>query len=435
MNITKENIYQDTIKYLFSLTAKGIKLRLKRIEKMLDLIGHPEHQFKSIVIAGTNGKGSTSSILASLLESAGYKVGLLTSPHLLEYRERIRINGKVIPKENLIKLVNKLKPYSERTGCTFFEITTAIAYQYFADEKVDWAVLEVGMGGRLDATNTATPEISIITNIDFDHIKSLGKTIKKIAKEKAGIIKPNGCLITNTQKEDALNIFRKICLRKKARLFCVKDQLTIENIKVHSNGTYFDIEGIYQYRNLYLNLRGEYQTTNVLTALTGFSKLKLDKVNINNREEIIRRGLKNIKWYGRLQFIQEKNPTIIVDVSHNVAGMKTFRETIRDIIGDRKLIAVFGILRDKDRFMMSKLLSEVADYIIVTTPKCKRATPIEDIMNAVAEHTKNYTVLFNVNDALNFAIQKANNDDVICVIGSLYNVGKALKGLGYTIME
>ena len=286
----EENTYQKTIKYLYNLHAKGIKLRLRRIEKMLDLIGHPEEQFKSIIVAGTNGKGSTSAILSSLLEAAGYKVGLLTSPHLLDYRERIRINKKVISKEDLVKLVRKLKPYSEKTGCTFFEITTAIAYQYFAIQKIDYAVLEVGMGGRLDATNTATPEISIITNIDFDHTKSLGKTIKKIAKEKAGIIKPNGCLITSAEKEEALNIFRKICIRKKAKMFQVQEHIKAKNIRIDEKGTYFNVTGIYRYKNLHLSLRGKYQIDNALTALMTLSKLNLES-SISN-EKIIREGLK-----------------------------------------------------------------------------------------------------------------------------------------------
>jgi len=426
--------YSEAIDYIYDLTKYGIKLGLENINYLLYLLGEPHKKLKIIHVAGTNGKGSTCSSISSILQSDGYKVGLYTSPHLVDFTERIKINHKPINRKKVSELLERIKPYIEKVANTpsyghptFFEVITSMAFLYFFEEQVDYLVLEVGLGGRLDATNVCEPLISVITHIDYDHMDKLGNSLEEIAREKGGIIKPEGIVISSNQYEEAYNEIRKIADEKKSLIYSIGREISYKIVKSDIKGVIFNLKGIYrEYKNLHTPLLGRHQADNAATAITAIEALKIRGVNIT--EKAIRVGLEKVKWTGRLEIIQN-NPTLVLDGAHNPNGVKVVRDALKEIFSYHRLILVLAIFADKDYKKMIQIIVPNADLIITTKTESSRATSPRIIAKEAAQYIDKNKIIVteNIPQAINCALSNSKEDDLICITGSLYTVGEAKK--------
>ncbi len=382
---------QSTLDYLYNLERFGIKLGLEAIMELLGLLDNPQSKFKAVHIAGTNGKGSVSAYLAAILQEAGYKVGWYTSPYLIKFNERIRVDGKAIEDGELVRLTKVIKSVAEKNNLqpTFFEFTTALAFLYFVEQKVDFAVVEAGMGGRLDATNVLKPEAAVITNISFDHQKHLGDTLEKIAGEKAGIIKENGVVVVGEKKEELLKLFKEKCKEKKSTLILAgKEQIETP-------------------------LLGRHQQENANTAITVARVLKIE-------EKTIKRGIAKTKWPGRLEFITKN---ILVDCAHNVAGMETLREYVMGL--ENKKVLVLAIAEDKEISKMVQLIAPLFNEVIITQGNYKPAETGR-IAIEVKKYVQRVREIPKVEEAVEMALKLVNSGELILITGSIYMVGDAL---------
>ena len=448
-----KNPYNYAFKYLYSLEKYGIRLGFERIKTLLKYLGNPQDKLNIIHVAGTNGKGSTAAITASILIKAGYKVGLYTSPHLVRFNERIRIDGKEIPDKNIAELVERIRDSEQ--NYTFFEFTTAMAFLYFAEEKVDFAVMEVGLGGRLDATNVGRPLVSIITNIAKDHEAVLGNSIKDIAFEKGGIIKRDGILISAETKPAALGILRNECRKKGAVLYRLNKDFFIENplvpiLKWEANQSStlkkkgemgFTFRGRrWFYQDVTLNLLGRHQYLNAACALAALEILEEKGFCIS--ESAVRKGLHGVSWNGRLECISKK-PLIILDCAHNPAGAAVLRDALLDLRmknknNKSKIILVLGVMADKDIKGILSILVPIADMVILTCPQLERAASLDLLYKHVPAYSKlekagrykdRVRLIEGVKDACLYAMAEAAADDMICITGSVFTVGEAKKAL------
>lgn len=407
--------------------AAALKKDLHNTIEMCARLNNPQHQFKTIHVAGTNGKGSTSHMLAAILQKAGYKTGLYTSPHLKDFRERIRINGKMAPKSFVKQFVNEQKKNIEEIEPSFFEVTVAMAFDYFAKEKVDIAVIEVGLGGRLDSTNIITPELSVITNISLDHTNLLGDTLAEIAFEKAGIIKTNLPVVIGEKQPETMDVFNRKAEKEKASIIFAEDQLSITNQTIKGSSLVLNIvknkEVIFS--NLALDLTGTYQQKNILTVIQ--SVLKLRELGFNISEEAIYQALKNVKkltgLQGRWQTLS-KNPLIICDTGHNKAGIT---EIIKNISNTKykNLHIVIGMVKDKDIDGALALLPKNATYYFCQ-PNLERALPVSELAQKAAQHHLAGKVFTSVADAFKNAKEKSNPEDLIFIGGSTFVVAEIL---------
>ena len=376
---------QETLDYLYGLTRFGMKLGLEVITKLLNELDNPQFKFKSIHLAGTNGKGSVAAYLNSILQEAGYKVGMYTSPHLVKFNERIKINNQEISDEELVKLTELIK--SKQSAATFFEFTTALAFLYFAEKKVDFVIAETGMGGRLDATNVLKPEISVITNISFDHQKHLGDSLEEIAYEKACIIKEISKVVLG--EDNFKEVFEKKCEENNSKLFVAEEQ----EIKTP--------------------LLGEHQQENANTAVKVAKLLRIPN-------ETIKLGIENTLWPGRLQYISKN---ILIDCAHNVAGIKKLREFVLKL-ANRKVL-VLGMAEDKEIAEMVRLIAPLFEKVIITQGNYKPAAT-----NVIAEEVRKYVndikEIINVKEAMEEANDSIKENELILVCGSIYLVGDVL---------
>lgn len=421
--------YQETIEYLFNSTpvfekvgAKAYKPGLQTTETLDKHFGHPHRQFKSIHVAGTNGKGSCSHTLAAILQSEGYKVGLFTSPHLVDFRERIRVNGECISEQYIIDFVEKERSFFEPLHPSFFELTTALAFKYFAEQKVDIAIIEVGLGGRLDCTNIITPILSIITNISKDHTQFLGNTLAEIAGEKAGIIKPGVPVIIGEDLPETRPVFQQKALKENSPIIFAQDENQQEVQKAeHINGkmeyttrTWGKLTG---------ELCGDYQAKNMNTILNAVKYLTL----VKNKGTSIKYGISHVTeltgLMGRWQKIQDK-PLVICDTGHNVGGWQYLAPQIK-AQACRQLRIVFGMVDDKDVTTVMKMLPKVAIYYW-TQATTKRAIKVEKIAELGTSLGLNGNVYPSVNKAFKAAQADAAEDDFIFVGGSSYIVADFL---------
>ncbi len=416
--------YNEILHYLLDLELFGVKLGLTNINRILTLLGDPHKAYPTIHIAGTNGKGSTSAIITSILANCGYRVGLYTSPHLVDFRERIRINDKLISKKHITDFFTVNKERFEPINPTFFEVVTALAFDYFRQEKVDIAVIETGLGGRLDATNVVTPVVSVITNIDFEHTKQLGTQISQIAMEKAGIIKNGVPVVTAVKNIDAGRVLRQTCVARKTKLISIFDETQYVIKEINESKTELDVLTRSQkYYNLRLALPGRHQLDNAVCALIAAevaesAGLKITPIGVSN-------GFRTVKWPGRLQRIS-REPEIILDVGHNPAAMTTLWEYFKEFYPQRNIVTVFGILSDKDSSKMLQTLERFTSTIILTKPMSDRAADPEMLAREAAKITTNFQVIPHVRDAYKAALEHAQPTDVVLVTGSHYTVGEIL---------
>lgn len=433
--------YANSLAWIHGLGRFGIKPGLERVRAMLAMLDNPQQKVRFVHIAGTNGKGSTAAMLASVLRVAGFRVGLYTSPYLLSFTNRMAVNNHDIGRHELTDLVGKVKPIVETIRKdpalgqpTEFEVVTALALTYFAYCEVDLVVLEVGLGGRLDATNVVTPLLSIITNISLEHTDVLGDTIEAIAGEKAGIIKPGVPLVTAAEDQEALNVFQKRC----AELACdyhrvyppllpgdgaPSDYPVAVLNRIQKDGQFFDYHGFnLQLKDLFIRLRGKYQLLNAATVLAAIELLAARGFTADH--QAIQEGLAQTSWPGRLELMQEK-PLLIMDGAHNPAAMEKLAEAVPRYFEYRRLILVLGMLADKDIAGMLGHILPLADIVIFTRPTLPRAAaPQELAAYALAEcsFAKEYHLVDNYQEALDLALELAEAGDAVLVTGSLYTV-------------
>ncbi len=416
--------YLDTIKFLYSLQSFGIKLGLENIEKLLATLSFPHTKYRTVHIAGTNGKGSTAAALEAILLKAGYKVGLYTSPHLIDFRERVRVNGKNISEKNVCEITEVIRAKKAQLGIdyeiTFFEYTTAIALYHFMLEKVDIALIEVGLGGRLDATNVVTPMVSVITSISVDHQQYLGETIGEIATEKAGIIKPTVPLVSGVRDESAKQVIHNISRGRDAKLY----ELGVDFSFSITGEERFDYASINaDYKGLTKNLLGEHQYRNLSVALAVVELLSSEKIVVE--ENSIREGLANVNWAGRFELFS-KSPLIILDGAHNKQSIKCAVDTLQKNFPEKKIISVIGVMSDKDMENIAKSIGRISHTVILTEPEIDRAAKTHKL----AELFDESSVLVQrpvVGDALEYAKEICDDGSLIFVTGSLFTVGDARK--------
>jgi dihydrofolate synthase/folylpolyglutamate synthase len=419
--------YEETLRYLFNLERFGIKLDLSNITAILKRLGNPHLQFPSIHVAGTNGKGSVAAMLHSILCESGYRAGLYTSPHLVDFRERVKAGREMIEKDFIFDFICGLKDEIDKNGYTFFEVTTALAFHYFAQKKVEIAVVETGLGGRLDATNMITPLISIITNIGREHTKQLGDVIAQIANEKAGIVKRRVPTITAVSQPEAFDAVKAVCAQRKSELIHVQDVSHYNMLESSIHGARFNFSSdSSSYENLKLNLAGEHQILNAVTALTAMQKLK--QLGWKVEETAIREGLSKVDWRARLEVFR-KEPFVLLDVAHNPPGMRVLIQALQRLFPEKQIIFVFGVLEDKDHRSMIGEISKKAQFIILTEPEYKRAAEPESFKDAVEKNGIAYEIIPQVKQAYLAALKKAEANEVICVTGSHFVVGELLSQL------
>jgi dihydrofolate synthase / folylpolyglutamate synthase len=378
--------YKSALKYLYDRELFGMRLGLDNIAKLMKSLNNPQNSYKSIHVAGTNGKGSVCAFLSSILQEQGYKVGVYTSPHLVDFRERIKINGEKISKKDIVKILSKIKPLIK--DHTFFEVVTAISFLYFKEKKVDFAIFEVGMGGRLDATNIIMPKLSIITNISLEHTEHLGKTINQIAFEKAGIIKKDTPLVVSKDCK-GLKIIKKIVKKNNSKIYLVKT------------------------KKIKTSLKGSFQNKNVSIALKSIEILN-KKYKIN--KESINKGLLSVKWPGRFEFISKN---MIFDCAHNPDGAKTLARELKNY---KNIYIILGIMKDKDIKHIVNNLEKIAKEIIVTKPHISRAAMPNSITKFIH---KKVTIINNIDEALKYAKLKAGEKGWVVLTGSIFTVGEA----------
>jgi dihydrofolate synthase / folylpolyglutamate synthase len=405
----------DPLSYLDSLKSAGIRPGLGPIRRLLGRLGSPQDRYRSILVGGTNGKGSIAASLASVLHAAGYHVGLYTSPHLVDFRERIRVNGAVIPEEILCRRIGQVRR-ANTEGVTYFEFATALAFVHFARCRVDVAVLEVGMGGRLDATNVVRPELSVISNIALDHAEFLGSRLEDIALEKAGIIRRGGVCVTAATQPPVLNVLETVCRERKVRLLRVGREIRIRAKK----GGLFDFRSSgMEGKNLALALKGPHQRENTACALGALGVLRGRGFEIS--DEAVRKGLAAVRWEGRLEIVAER-PTVILDGAHNAAGAAALKRALGEF-KYRRLILVLGILADKDWRGMIRRLAPLAHRVILTRPPEERALAPEALAAEAMRWSGRVDAVKEPREAVRRALEMAGKDDLVCVAGSLYLVG------------
>lgn len=411
---------EEVINFIQASQKFGSRLGLERIEKLCELLGNPQDELKFIHIAGTNGKGSTSVFINNILIDAGYKTGLYTSPYIYEFNERIQINNQNISDSELECVMSEIAQQVEimlNEGYehpTEFELITAAAFLHFKRQNCDIVVLEVGLGGIYDATNIIkASELSIITSIDLDHTEYLGNTIAEVTKNKCGIIKENSRVLSYmNQKSEALSVIEETA-RKMNSIFVAADKKDLNIKEVSLSGNRFSYSG----QNYETSLIGLYQIYNSITAINAAQILKDNGWLISNDD--IKNGIKAAKWPARFEILR-RDPVMIADGSHNSDGMRAFAETAKKILKDKKVIAIFGMLKDKDYDYCMKELSAICDTVVVTEVDSPRRETAEKLTACAKKYFKNiYTEKENHN-AVKKAMSLANKEDVIIALGSLY---------------
>lgn len=413
--------YDDALHFIYNLELFGIKMGLGNITRMLAHIGNPQQTFRSIHVAGTNGKGSVASALFSILKAAGYRVGVFTSPHLVDFRERFRTYHGHIDKRSLAAFIGEHHQFITDGRITFFEISTALAFWYFRKMEVDVAVVEVGLGGRLDATNVLLPDLAIINDIDYDHTKILGNTLEEIALEKAGIIKPSVPVVTGVRNPEVYRLLRDICRERKTTISrppAVPQDFAFRNglmrFTLGRNGSRAPMSS---------SLVGVHQIRNISVAAKAVEMLNERGYHIPARA--FQTGLRNCSWPGRFQVVGKK-PLILLDVAHNPGGAKALVESFEIAYPDRKVILVCGVLERPDYDIMLQRLATITRRAIITRPEYRRTAEIGGVIWAAVNAELDFDVCLKVDEAVDRALKLAKPDDMILICGSHFTVGEAI---------
>jgi dihydrofolate synthase/folylpolyglutamate synthase len=427
-----DKAYRETIDYLYALQKHGIKLALSNSLALMELLGDPHRKFRSVHVAGTNGKGSTSSFIAGMLQAAGYRVGLYTSPHLVSFTERIRINTTLINEAKVVELAGRVRDIARKMEVpdgmaafspTFFEVVTAMAFTYFAEEGVDIAVIEVGMGGRLDSTNVISPLVSVITNIELEHTEFLGTTLTQIAGEKAGVIKQGVPVVTGAMQQEVITVIEQEAAARKTRVYRLSKDF-MPGVTASQHTPVFDYRGIRtSYEKIRINMLGRYQVDNACLALATIECLRDTGIIVD--EAAVRIGLDGARWEGRLELVARK-PDIYLDGAHNPASAQKLAATIREMKpAYRRFVLILGILQDKDYRGIITALVPLADHVVVTKPQYSRAMDVQALAAEIRKLHRSVETANTVSDAIATAGDKVSSDDLVLVTGSLYTVGDA----------
>ncbi len=420
--------YIEALNYIDNLSALGSRLDLSRIREILKRLGDPQDRLKIIHVAGTNGKGSVSSMLTQILIEAGYRTALYTSPHLERYNERYKINDKEISNEEFAEYIERIKFQADEMNKepigrpTVFEQLTAAAYLYFAEQNVDYAVIEVGLGGRFDATNVVKkPVLSVITSISLDHTEFLGNTIESIAFEKGGIIKEGCPVVLYRQDKRVYDVINKLCIERNAKLY-YNAVSEIRTEKSDINGTTISIKNdIFDIKNIFLPLIGQYQLKNCETAV--LAAVVLRKYGINISDENILKGIADTKWNGRME-VCSKNPLTIIDGAHNADGVYMLAESVKKYFTGRRIVLLMGVLGDKEYDKMASEIVPLVDTAVITEPDSDRALSAEGFKNVVSRYCDKVYSIGNIKEAYEFALSLTGKDDVLLCAGSLYLIGR-----------
>lgn len=411
---------QACLKELYNLRRFGIKLEMETVRRMLAGLGNPQDKFKTIHIAGTNGKGSVAATLYAILMEAGYSVGMYTSPHLIQFNERIVVDGQVATDEEILEAylaVRSIAPGKREP--TFFEYTTVMAFCVFAKRGVDWVVVETGMGGRMDATNVVVPAVSVITNVGLEHQQYLGRTLEDIAWEKGGIIKKGVPVVTGASQPKVLSVLQAIADVRKSALYRLKKDF---HMRKNPDGT-FTYRGMdHTWAELELRLIGEHQRKNAALSLATCELLRERRVPIDDRA--IREGLRRTRWPGRLEIVRQ-SPELILDGAHNLDAARTLAKHLETAYAGRDITLIIGILSDKPYEKILKILVPMCKRVICTRPTIDRALPVETISTIARKFVPDVINVPKIDRAIQQALEKASPMDVICVAGSLYVIGEA----------
>ncbi|MFC1887614.1 bifunctional folylpolyglutamate synthase/dihydrofolate synthase [Candidatus Cloacimonadota bacterium] len=418
--------YKEFLDYIYQRHSGNVKLGLERMNSILSAMGDPNLKLYGIHIGGTNGKGSTAAVCEALSIVHGLKPGLNTSPHLVDYRERIRINGNNISFQDLKQIYLKWQPVLEKYEASFFEITTSMAFYHFWQQKVDNAIFEVGLGGRLDGTNPFASTVSVITSISYDHTKTLGNTIAKIAREKAGITKPGVPLVLGKMSSYAVNRIKENTDLKNAPIYVFGNDYSVENISINEKGTTFDyLSTDLNFKDLTVNLLGKHQAVNASTAITAF-RIFLQRTGRVLDEFCLRKALKQVNWQGRLQILQQ-NPLVLIDGAHNTEGIKALVANVSEMFPKRKIRFVLAILRDKNLKQIIHNICSISYKVYISKNKSTRAAEVEVQEKFVQESGIKFEVIHDVVKATEKAISDSSYEDVVVISGSLYTISEVLK--------
>jgi dihydrofolate synthase / folylpolyglutamate synthase len=441
--------YDQGLSYLYNLQKFGIKFGLSKTENLLRAFNNPHRELNCLHIGGSNGKGSVAAMLASIYSGAGYKVGLFTSPHLVDFRERFQINGRLISKARTLGLIKEIKEKTlKEEPPTFFEFVTAMALIHFSREKVDLAIMEVGLGGRLDATNIIKPLITVITTISLEHQDYLGKTLENIAWEKAGIIKPGVPLITGVGQKKVQEQIEKICRERQAPMFLAGRDFRTRKLNNGNFNYYGMTEGqvgvrssepgagkdsrhltsslVTRHSSLQLGLLGDHQIKNAGLALAVVELLQ-EKYPVMERK--IRGGLSKVTWPGRMEVVSER-PRIVLDGAHNPGAMRTLAETLPRSFSYKKVLLVFGMMKDKNLKQTLDYITPLASRIFLTRAEYDRSADPEDLRKFLVGKKPRFRVFPTIPQAITQAMREAGPEDLILITGSLFVVGEALAWWG-----
>jgi len=429
--------YADALSYVNSLinyekkkdySYDGQSFNLERMNHLLTLLGRPHQGLEVIQVAGTKGKGSTAVITSSILTAANLKVGLYTSPHLLTPRERIRIGSSLIREEEFVYFLGKIKSKVEATSYlepTFFEVYTALALLYFSQQKVDLAVLEVGLGGRLDATNVVRPLVGIITQISFDHMDELGYDLASIAREKAGIIKEEIDVVSSPQEDIASSVIEKVCRERKARLYQVGKEINFRLLDASLDGQRFQVQTTTRdYPCLFLHLMGQHQIINAATAIGAVDLLRSSRIFIPRKAVV--EGVRKVRWPARIQVIS-RDPLLIVDCAHNGASALALSKCLQEFFPEKRIILILAILQNKDVKEIGRALFPLAERVILTKSDSPRSMEPEEIKTILSEYCPGKIIITkNTREAMKYSLGLTNRENLICFAGSFYLAGEVL---------
>ncbi|MDT8716548.1 bifunctional folylpolyglutamate synthase/dihydrofolate synthase [Clostridium sp. 19966] len=430
--------YEETMAYITETTKFGSNLGLERTYKILEFLGNPQDKIKCIHIAGTNGKGSTSAMINQILIENGYKVGLYISPYIECFEERMQINNVNIPKNRLCEVVEKVSEAVKKVVAagydhpTEFEIITCAMFLYFYEEKVDFGVIEVGLGGRLDSTNVITPILSVITSISYDHMNILGNTLAEIAYEKAGIIKEKIPVISYPQQEEALEVIQKVCAERNAKLTIVF-QNSGEFIRIEDYKQIIEINTKVQSYEIKLPLLGIHQINNCSVVISAIEALISLGYNIN--VDSMKSALLKVKWKCRMEVLGTK-PTVLVDGAHNIDGISKLSESIGKYFSYKKMYLIIGILADKQVDEMLRTITPMASRVFAVTPHSDRAEEADALKDRIVSINTNVEAFMNYEEAYKEALQCCEKEDLLVICGSLYMVGdmrKIIRGDGCNV--